>query len=237
MNKRLLLLAAALAAPAIAVIAWMLVPEPRASADAETGDACQTTADDSQTRVSQTPARLPGKTRTVDVDFPEPISENTATAIIERPQIATRFTPAGNPTTVLPRRDAVNGLGLQPTERFRILRTDAMNGAASASEAPDATPAGSMLLALDHSLHDPAAWVENDAVRTETQAAVKAKIADDFAAYVAAAAKSPEAATVEIDSAWRNAKTAADANYRKMFGDAAFNRASVSAGRAAVAGH
>ena len=237
MNKRLLLLAAALAAPATAVIAWMLIPAPQSPVESETSEARKATADSPESRAAHPLISVPKKTRMSDLDFPEPKSDNTAAAVPEAPQIAARFTVAGHPTTVLPRRDAVNGLGLQPTERVRILPADAVNAAASASTSPSPMPAASVLLALDHSLHDPAAWVEDEAARTEPQAAMKAKIADAFAAEVATAAKRPEAATDGIDSAWHSAKAAADANYRKMFGDAAFNRAGVSAARAAVVGH
>ena len=235
MTKKLILFATLLAIPTAAVVVWMLPSEPQPSAAADevqTFGQATDTATVRSVHASQSAAGVSKMTRKSDFDFATTAIASDAPALPAAPQIAVRFTAEGNPSDALPRRDAVNGLGLQPTERVRVLPANSLNADSPSSSGE--IPAASLILAVDHSLHDPAAWVASEAASTGAQAAVKAKIADDFAAQVSAVAKSPEAATEGMESAWRNAKAQADANYRKMFGDAAFNRASVGAARAAV---
>ena len=227
MNKSLLLLAAALVAPATAASIWMLIlsSQPLADSEDRKPDATGKSLTDSSRQDSQQAPVASMRTRLADPDFLDrDRNETPVDAVHEKPQLAARFTPEGHPQAVLPRRDAVNGLGLQPTERVRILPpgTD------------EATSAGPVILAVDRGLHDPAAWIESDTPQTDAQMVVKAGIADSFASEIATAARSGGAATVGIDAEWRRAKAKADADYRKMFGDAAFNRASVNGARAAA---
>jgi hypothetical protein len=83
-------------------------------------------------------------------------------------------------------------------------------------------------------MHDPAAWVESEKPLGEVQKAVKAKVAADFAAEVAAAAKQPENAGKTFDNAWKDARAKANWEYQKFFGGEAANRAALNAGRTAV---
>ena len=233
MQKIPSILIAALIAPSVAVITWMCIPAaaPEDSADLgmKTGSA--------QTREAVVPATIldvvlqnastpQHRTRRTRDDFPEaaPASapDSARSTFSDAPIIAPRF--AAN----VP-HDAPNA-PLLPGERMRTLPADI---APAAQDAAAPTPAP-IILQVDRSLHDPVAWVENPGASTDAQAAVKAKLADDFAAEISAAVKNPGANAGGIEAAWRNAKADSDWQFQKLFGDAAFNRASVGAGRAAV---
>jgi len=249
MNKRLLLLAAAVSAPATAALFWMLTPGP-VPADLEK---CEAKPPLSATKVAPAQAvhaslESPSLTRKSEADFAEPTIETAAAAspAPESGAVASRFLPDGQMLTSLPRRDAVNGLGIRPTERFRVLppatttarigTDESGNSAGNAAAIAAITPAPTapLVLAVERSLHDPAAWVATNTPITEPQAAVKEKIADEFASQIAAAAQDPKTATEGIDKAWMNSKAEANASYRKMFGESAFSRALLGAGRTAV---
>ncbi|MCX6983077.1 MAG: hypothetical protein NTV08_20330 [Verrucomicrobia bacterium] len=151
----------------------------------------------------------------------------------------------------LPQKDAVNGLGLQPHERIRIIPAPVMNATSNSSPAVaavltsgenrTATVPGSRLdapvaVVVDASLHDPAAWVETGEPMTQTQSAVKAQIADDFAAKIGAAARQLGTPADDIELAWKAAQEEAELQYRAMFGNQAFNSAAMLAAEAALAG-
>ena len=230
MQKIPSVLIAALIAPSIAVIAWMCIPAvPGDSADLglKTGSA--------RTREAVVPATISDvvlqngsaashRTRRTHDDFPEAVPasapDSAPSTFSAAPIIAPRFAAS------VP-HDAPNA-PLLPGERMRTLPADI---APDAQDAPTPAP---IILQVDRSLHDPAAWVEDAGISTDTQAAVKAKLADDFAAEISAAVKNPGTNAGGIEAAWRNAKAGSDWQFQKMFGDAAFNRASVGAGHAAV---
>ena len=240
MQKIPSVLIAALIAPSVAVITWMCIPAaaPEDSADlgmktggAQTREAVvAATISDVVLPNASTPQHRTHRTRrtrrTRD-DFPEaaPASapDSAPSTFSTAPIIAPRF--AAN----VP-HDAPNA-PLLPGERMRTLPADI---APAAQDATKPTPAP-IILQMDRSLHDPVAWVENPGASTDAQAAVKARLADDFAAEISAAVKNPGANAGGIEAAWRNAKADSDWQFQKMFGNTAFNRASVGAGRAAVA--
>ncbi len=229
MDKRLLLLVVGLAAPAVAAIAWMLIPAPQQDPIVSSIAPSESETPAHGSRAASAFSKI---TRPAENDAPEMPPDPALAPVPASPQIAPRFSPAAN-SVKPPRRDAVNGTGLQPTDRVRVLPA----GAHSQTETPESRakkPGSPVILAIDRSLHDPAAWIEDAPGRTSAQADVKTQIADDFAATVAAAAKNPQTPAEGIDSVWKTAKVAADANYRKMFGDAAFSRAAVIAGRDAA---
>ena len=235
MNKHLLILAVALVTSATAAICWLLTLSSPLPAEFEirASERAAGKADVSPAHTAKAVANQSRMTRTADPDFPKAMSVIASAPLPNTSEISARFAPDAQSSATLPRRDAVNGLGLQPAERVRNLPAEAVNETRSTpAEAAD-TP---LILVVDRSLHDPAAWVENKTPVSESQTAVKARIADEFAADVATAVKNPAKSAENIETAWRNAKAEADAQFRKMFGDAAFNRAGVSAGRAAVSG-
>lgn len=233
MQKLPPVLTAALIAPSLAVIAWMCIPaaapEDYADLGMKTGSAqtreaaAPATISDAVLQNASTASHLTRRTRD---DFPEPAPasgpDSASSTFSAAPIIAPRFAAS------VP-HDAPNA-PLLPGERMRTLPVDT---APAAQDAAVPTPAP-IILQVDRSLHDPAAWVENPDVSTDAQAALKAKLADDFAAEISAAVKNPDAEAGGVEGAWRNAKATSDWQFQKIFGDTAFNRASVGAGRAAV---
>ncbi len=229
-------LIAALIAPSVAVITWMCIPGalPGDAVDlkmtvdsAGAGDTAGTFAvSDVASHDGTAASHLTHRTRRTRDDFPElaPASatDSAPSTFSAAPIIAPRFTANFS-------HDAPNA-PLLPGGRLRTLPAD-IAPAAQDGAAPTSAP---IILQVDRSLPDPVAWVENADASTDAQAAVKAKLADDFAAEISAAVKNPSADAGGIEAAWRNAKADSDGRFQKLFGDAAFNRASVGAGRAAV---
>lgn len=236
MQKIPSVLLAALIAPSIAVIAWMSIPAavPGDAVDlkmpgdsARARDTAGTSAVSDVASHDRTAAsHRTRRTRRTRDDFPEtaPASapDSAPSTFSAAPSIAPRFTAS------VP-HDAPNA-PLLPGERMRTLPADI---APAAQDAAAPTPAP-IILQVDRSLHDPAAWVENPDASTDAQAAVRAKLADDFAAEISAAVKNPGSNAGGIEAAWRNVKADSDWQFQKMFGNTAFNHASVGAGRAAI---
>lgn len=246
MNRRLAILSAALALPAAAVIFWMLTPDPRL--DAETVPARHIPELDTRTARSESAtqaARITVKNsadsakmvRRVDEDFPELTSApspSPAAPVVPATSISPRYTLATQPDAAALARRLEDQPPLDRDERIRVIPASAAAEASAATEQNPATAGRAVLLRLDATLHDPAAWVEGQKPLGEKQEAIKAKIADDFAAEIATPAKQPEAAGKTFDNTWKDARSKANWEYQKFFGGEAANRAAMNAGRAAV---
>ncbi len=255
MPKRRILLAAALALPAIAVIVWMLTPTPRPSAEtAPLADAPQpgtravapvASPQSSRTMVAAAATRSGAKgiVRRSDEDFPELTPAPTAAPVLPDqtvPAISPRYTLATQPNAATLARRLEGQPALARDERLRVLPAEPTDSAPIASAAPagekkqPAAADGAVLLKLDATLHDPAVWLEDGKPLPAAQAEVKAKIAGEFDAEIAAAAKQPGTAGRTFDDTWKDARAKANWEYQKFFGGEAANRAAMNAGRAAV---
>ena len=245
MQKHTAILAAALVLPAIAGITWMLIPSPQPLPEdaprAEVRDAASTTADmpaaspGSRATVIAGTISRPGITRPAEDYFPETTPAPAPAPVVEltaRPEIlvSPRYTLTTQPNAATLAAGLKYQPPLQRDERIRVLPAEA----ASAENRPAAAN-GAVVLVLDSTLHDPAAWLEDTKPGSSAHADVKAKIADEFTAEVAAAAKQPETAGKNLDGTWQNARAKANWEYQKFFGTEAANRAGMNAGRAAVA--
>ena len=257
MQKSVAILATALVLPAIAGIAWMLAPSPLPLSENEQPAKIRasvspaTASQTSGTAATAATISRPGVTRPADDHFPEaaPAPSPSHAAQLPAPPPATvspRYTLTTQPNAAALVRRLANQPPLLPDERIRVLPADVVPGnftaaakpvtaAGVAATQPQGTPAEAILLRLDATLHDPVAWVEDGKPRSVTQTEVTAKIADEFSAEVAAAAKQPETAGRSFDEAWQSAREKANRNYAKFFGADAANRAGVNAGRAAAA--
>ena len=244
MPRSLVILSAALVLPCVAAILWMLTPEsgpgpeaavPREAAAA--GEAASAEVNSGAAGGTVTPRipLLPRIVRPAANDLPEP--ETTPRPLASEVRISPRFTPA---TQSVP---GLAGVSPEPGTRLRVLPVQPPAPALSASQ--DA-PQGSsqqqrqgseapVVLQVDRSLHDPAAWVVPEKPLSSPQQAVLDRIADEFAASVAGAAKAPDSSTGAVDATWRDARTRANQEYKKFFGSEAANRAGINAGRAALA--
>ena len=85
---------------------------------------------------------------------------------------------------------------------------------------------------LDRGVQLPAALLADAEPRTPAQAAVKQQIAAEFAAQIGQVAADPSA----LPRRWSSAQARANWEYQKFFGGEAANRASLRAGREALAG-
>lgn len=246
MQRRLTILAAALALPAAAVIFWMLAPDPSADTEAtpahsvpERGARTTTSATTSQSARTTVRTSADGSkmARRTDDDFPELTSASSTASelpIVPHPSISPRYTLTTQPDAAALARRLEGQPPLARGERIRILPSSATTDASGTSEQDAATANRAVLLRLDASLHDPAAWVEREKPVGEKEAAVQTQIGADFAAEVTAAAKQPETAGNSFDNTWNDARRTANWEYQKFFGAAAANRAALSAGKAAV---
>ncbi|MCE9610964.1 MAG: hypothetical protein K8R23_12285 [Chthoniobacter sp.] len=119
--------------------------------------------------------------------------------------------------------------------QIRILAGDSRAvGRPAGAPAVTGVSASDLVLEVGASLHDPAVWMEDAQPLAPSLEAVKADIADQFAASVAAAVTSPEAAkNGGADRAWREALLQANWEYQKFFGSEAANRAGINAGHEA----
>ena len=260
MPKRRILLATALALPAIAVIVWMLTPAPQPSAETSPlADAPQPATraaapvaapQSSRTMVTASTTRsgAPGIARRSDEDFPELIPAPTAAPVLPdqtASAISPRYTLATQPNAATLARRLEGQPALARDERLRVLPAEAA-ATVSTETVPVATAApeggkkqraaadGVVLLKLDATLHDPAVWLEDGKPLPAAHAEVKAKIADEFDAEISAAAKQPKATGKTFDETWRDARARANAEYQMFFGGDAANRAGLNAGRAAL---
>ncbi len=246
MQRRLTILTAALALPAAAVIFWMLAPDPRADTEATPAHsiperrarttASATTSQSARTRVraSADGSRM---ARRADDDFPEFTSASSPAPelpVAPIPSISSRYTLATQPDAAALARRLEGQPPLARDERIRVLPASATADGSGTSEQKPATSDSAVLLRLNATLHDPAAWVEREKPAGEKKAAVQMQIGADFAAEVAAAVKQPETAGNSFDKTWNDARRTANWEYQKFFGAAAANRAALSAGKAAV---
>lgn len=246
MNRHLAILASALALPAAAVIFWMLAPDPRINAEAV--PARDIPELETRTAKEETTSRTPRMTvrnsadgskmvRRVDEDFPEftsappPLPE---APVIPDASISPRYTLATQPDAAALARRLEGQPPFERDERIRVLPASAASDASGTTAQNSATAGRPVLLRLDATLHDPAAWVEGQKPLGEKQEAIKTKIAEDFAAEVATAAKQPETSGKTFDHTWKDARARANWEYQKFFGGEAANRAGMNAGRAAV---
>jgi len=246
MQRRLPILAAALTLPSAAVIFWMLAPDPRADTDAtpaqslpERGAHTATSATTSQSARTMVRASPNGSkmARRTDDDFPELTSASSPASelpVVPIPSISPRYTLTTQPDAAALARRLEGQAPLARDERIRVLPASAIADASGPSEQKPAAPDSTVLLRLDATLHDPAAWMEREKPLGEKEAAVQTQIGADFAAEVAAAAKRPETAGNSFDKTWNDARRMANWEYQKFFGAQAANRAALGAGRAAV---
>ncbi len=234
MRIRLAILAAALALPAIAVIAWMLSPSPSQPAGDEAAPVLAADTrrhDSSPAHAAPPPVRAgsaaaehaqPGITRRSEDIFPDTASATAPIPPIPpnspAPSVSPRYTLNTQPNAAALARQMENQPPLMPDERIRVV--------------PAETGSDSIVLRLDTSLHDPVAWFDDGKATDGAQADVKGRIADRFATEVAAAASQPAKA---FDGNWQAARAKANADYGKFFGTEASNRAGINAGRAALA--
>ncbi len=244
MQKRILILAAVLAFPAIAVIAWMLVTVPRSPVEDSAAeripqsDVRASVPQSARTMVTATATNsgAPGIARRSDDDFSAPAPVPAPATVLPAdpaPFISPRYTLTTQPNAAALARRLANHPPLAPDERIRVVPAEiAAPRAASASNQTEAD-SKAILLRLDPTLHDPVAWFEDEKPLNETKADVKARIAGEFAAEVAAAAKQPETAGGDFDATWKDARAKANWEYQKFFGGDAANRAAVNAGRSA----
>lgn len=97
-----------------------------------------------------------------------------------------------------------------------------------------------MVLELDRGIKVPAAVLDNNEPLAPAQAKAKDLVAAEFAediieAQEQPAANEPSAKRSDIsEAAWQEAQRKADERYRAMFGDAAYNRASMQAAQEAM---
>lgn len=230
MTKRLVLLTTA-ALSGVAAIVWLAMPvEPPAQsvAFAETAPvAVQARADvgDHSTDPAEEAPKItghPGKEISAQAPPPIPSAPPRSTAP-PRPQFS----------TVSPTR-ALSGT------HIRVLSGSAAPAAGDplVAATPAATVPGTITLEVDPTLHDPAIWAEEEEQEpvTPAQESVKARIAGEFDAAVAAAVTDPATAKKKaLDRAWREARARANEQYQLFFGAEAANRAALSAGRASLA--
>jgi hypothetical protein len=233
MNRRLAILAAALALPAAAVILWMVAPDPRIDAEAvpardipelENRTPSPESTLQSKRVVVSDPTTGSKMVRRADEDFPAPAPAPVAPAE-PAPAISPRYTLATQPDAAALARRLEAQPPLERDERIRVLPASAATDASSTAEQNPANTGGAVLLRLDATLHDPAAWVDGQKPLGEKQEAIKAKIA---------AAKRPDTAGKTFDKTWRDARTKANWEYQKFFGGEAANRAAMNAARAAL---
>jgi hypothetical protein len=241
MQKPVAILATALVLPTIAGIAWMLAPSPQALLeDAPRGqipDAVSPAASSQASGTTATAATIskPGITRPSDDHFPETtpaLSPALAGQLpaAPAPSVSPRYTLTTQPDAATLAARLQDQLPLQRDERIRVLPVDA-----ASEQNQTAATAASVVLIVDAALHDPAAWIEDAKPGNPTQTDVKAKIADEFSAEVAAAVKQPETADKNLEGTWQSARAKANWEYQKFFGSEAANRAGMAAGRSAVA--
>ncbi len=245
MQKRIVILSAALVLPSIAVIAWMCLPSAhpfpnRSDAQAETTDtaAAKTQSEATPSSSGISPRSKITRTATDVGEFSEqttaPLTEVSTAPATPAPEthfISPRYTLTTQPNATTLAGKLANH-PLDPDERIRVIPSETSAPADPASQA--AGSAAPVLLKLDATLHDPVAWLDDGKPSAEEQANVKAKIASEFEAEVAAAAKQPENAAKSFDDTWKDARAKANREYQKFYGDAAMNRAAINAGRAAL---
>jgi hypothetical protein len=173
--------------------------------------------------------------RYADENFPAPAPYRTPVLpAAPAPSISPRYTLATQPDAAALARRLEGQPPLERDERIRVLRASAATDPSGAAEQSSATAGSAVLLRLDATLHDPAVWVEDQKPLGEKQEAIKARIAEEFAAEVAAAAMQPEAARKTFDKSWRDAHDRANEQYQIFFGFDAANRAAMSAAKAAL---
>lgn len=254
MNNRHLLFASSLALPAVAVIFWMLTASPRPDSESDpeqsvSEEGSLTTVPGAASAPSRTAVKasaasadIPGITRRSEDAFPELTTAPApapAFPVSPVPSISPRYTLTTQPDAATLARRLEAQPPLDRDERIRVLPAEVTDAASTETHTSDpAKPAmasSALLLRLDSTLQDPAAWFESDKPLGEKQQAVKEKIAADFTAEIAAAAKQPETAGKTFDETWKDARDRSNWAYRKIFGADAANRAALEAWKAARA--
>lgn len=91
-----------------------------------------------------------------------------------------------------------------------------------------------LAMELDRGVQLPAAMVQTGDPMTPAQAAAKQQITDSFARAINNAAANSAGDPSAVPSAWSQAQADANARYHLLYGDTAYNRASVAAGIEAV---
>jgi hypothetical protein len=236
MSRRLVVLAAFVSLACVAAVVWLATPAADGNRDRIQGrpvSALRSQAEDAQASPEAPspandgaePTVSPGDgTKTVRPDdgnarrFPlaaEPTAHIAQAREPERRGTIARYL-APPPTNFLP----------EPGSRIRLL---------PAKDDVPQNPQRGITVAVDRSLHDPAAWMESDQSLGAAQQSVKSNIADRFAAEVASTVEKPDAVSHDaMERAWREARMKADWEYRMFFGDEAANRAGLNAGRSAM---
>lgn len=243
-NQRLLLLATFLTLPVAGVVLWMVVPEPepvaarepalkRATGPTETSVPLESSL---TVMVADRPPADPSNFDWRADDAFSQLQQTAAPAALVPPTagIAPRFTLLSEAKTAT-LHEWLRNTPVAPNERARILPAEVLRAASGGLLSADEprSAASPLVLLVDRSLHDPAAWVE-DETPGEAHAELKDRIADQFATEVRRTATNPEAAGETLDKTWTDARAKANWEYQKFFGGTAANRAGISAGRAAV---
>jgi len=119
------------------------------------------------------------------------------------------------------------GAGNAPAVAVSMPPSIGRAGAGGAVPAP-------LAMELDRGVQLPAAMVQTADPMTPAQAAAKQQITDSFAREINKAAADSANDPSAVPIAWSKAQADANARYHLLYGDAAYNRASVAAGTEAV---
>ena len=92
-----------------------------------------------------------------------------------------------------------------------------------------------LMVELDRGIQLPAALMETGEPLTAAQIAAKKQLGETFAREINDAVNASSADPAALENAWAEAHARANWRYRLLYGDAAFNRASIGAGRDALA--
>lgn len=238
-TKRLVLLTTA-ALPCVAAIGWLAMPvEPPAQSVAlpePAPVAMQARADEG--------ARTPDDRGTYPAEEAPKITGHPGEEIsAQAPLPAAPPIPSAPPRSTAPPRtqfSTVSPTRVLSGTHIRVLSGGAVPAAGGplVAATPAATVPGTITLEVDPTLHDPAIWAEEEEQEpvSPAQESVKARIAGEFDAAVAAAVTDPATAKKKgLDRAWREARARANEQYQLFFGAEAANRAALSAGRASLA--
>lgn len=93
------------------------------------------------------------------------------------------------------------------------------------------TAAGAVTIELSPGVRLPLALMKTEEALYPGQIDAREKIKKDFEREIADALRSPNADKVDIDEVWNDARRRADSRFRLLFGDDAYNRASIVAAK------
>ena len=178
-----------------------------------------------------------------------------AAASPERPAVAATLEPKHNRAPSAPNltapplpvaRPALTGTSAATTSATRSMTADRKSSTAEAAAPLQAAltmdspviarefTVGAMTFELGPGVPLPAALLESESPLPPAVAAAKEGIAREFQRDVTDAVAQPNTLTPSVGKTWPAAKAKADAQFRAMFGDAAFNEWSMQAAREAL---